>query len=136
MDYMSVYNAWLTHPLVDDATKEELRALSQDDIKERFGEKIADGVLALSKNESLPYGDRLEDSISRINGSYKEVAIVKMADRLNNLMIRPKNWNDDKWNNYLMLSKYLVNNLADANRYLAVKLDEKILNYRTNSTSR
>ena len=86
--------------------------------------------------KSLPYGDRLEDSIARIKASYKEVAIVKMADRLNNLMIRPKNWNDDKWNNYLMLSKYLVNNLASANKYLAFKLDEKILNYRNNTVGR
>jgi (p)ppGpp synthase/HD superfamily hydrolase len=110
--------------------------VTYDDIKEKFGEKIADGVLALSKNESLPYGDRLEDSIARIKGSYKEVAIVKLADRLNNLMIRPKNWNDDKWNNYLMLSKYLVNNLASSNKYLAFKLDEKILNYRNNTVGR
>ena len=47
MDYMSVYNAWLTHPLVDDATKEELRALSQDDIKERFYKELDFGTAGL-----------------------------------------------------------------------------------------
>ena len=47
MEFMSVYNAWLTHPLVDDATKEELRALSQDEIKERFYKELDFGTAGL-----------------------------------------------------------------------------------------
>ena len=47
MDFTAVYNKWLTHPLVDDATKEELRHLSADDIKERFYKELDFGTAGL-----------------------------------------------------------------------------------------
>lgn len=47
MDYLAVYNTWLTHPLVDDATKEELRGLSDEEIKERFYKELDFGTAGL-----------------------------------------------------------------------------------------
>ena len=38
MDYKAIYEEWLSNPYFDDGTKEELRAIADDDneIKERF----------------------------------------------------------------------------------------------------
>ena len=38
MDYRNVYEEWLSNPYFDEATKEELRGIADDDkeIKERF----------------------------------------------------------------------------------------------------
>ena len=38
MDYKKLYEEWLTNPYFDDATKAELKAISDDEneIKERF----------------------------------------------------------------------------------------------------
>ncbi len=47
MDYLAVYNTWLTHPLVDDATKEELRGLPDEEIKERFYKELEFGTAGL-----------------------------------------------------------------------------------------
>jgi len=47
MDYSAVYNTWLSHPDVDASTKEELRGLSQNEIKERFYKELDFGTAGL-----------------------------------------------------------------------------------------
>jgi len=47
MDYREIYNLWLSHPAVDDASKEELRALSENEIKERFYKELEFGTAGL-----------------------------------------------------------------------------------------
>ena len=51
MDYMKVYEEWLTSPFFDDETKAELKAISGDDkeIKERFFCELEFGTAGLSK---------------------------------------------------------------------------------------
>lgn len=49
MDYKQRYEAWLTSPVIDEATKEELRAIAQDEreIKERFYQELEFGTAGL-----------------------------------------------------------------------------------------
>lgn len=47
MDYKATYNLWLSHPLVDDVAKEELRALPETEIKERFYKELDFGTAGL-----------------------------------------------------------------------------------------
>ena len=49
MGYMDVYNEWLSNPYFDEATKEELRAIKDDEneIKERFYTNLAFGTAGL-----------------------------------------------------------------------------------------
>ena len=75
---------------------------------------------------SLPKEIQLKNSIERIILSSKEAAIVKLADRINNLMIKPNCWSNEKWNNYLEESKFIYENLKKYNSYLANKLEERI----------
>lgn len=49
MDYKSIYQAWLTNPYFDDATKKELESIGQDEneIKERFYKDLEFGTAGL-----------------------------------------------------------------------------------------
>ncbi len=108
--------------------------VTYDMLEQRYGKDIAMGVLALSKNDSLPYNMQLEDSIERIKKAPREVAIVKLADRTYNLMIKPEKWSKEKWDNYLKESEYMLNEIGIANKYLEDKLQERISRNRTNTS--
>ncbi|MBR3891828.1 MAG: bifunctional (p)ppGpp synthetase/guanosine-3',5'-bis(diphosphate) 3'-pyrophosphohydrolase [Bacilli bacterium] len=108
--------------------------VTYDILEQRYGKDIAMGVLALSKNDNLPYNMQLEDSIERIKKAPREVAIVKLSDRIYNLMIKPEKWSKEKWDNYLKESEYMLNEIGIANKYLEDKLQERISRNRTNTS--
>lgn len=56
-----------------------------NDVKDRFGERVAAGVLALTKFSNLEKSHQMEDSLRRIKVLEKEVWAVKLADRITNL---------------------------------------------------
>src|ERR1700760_1741898 len=59
-------------------------------IASRFGADVADGVLALSKDASLPdKRAQIEDSLRRIRAQPREVWMGKLADRIANLEAPP-----------------------------------------------
>ena len=47
MEYMQVYEKWLNHPALDEKTKEELRKLSEQEIKDAFYTDIAFGTAGM-----------------------------------------------------------------------------------------
>ena len=65
-DYMKIYNEWLSNPYFDEATKEELRAIAdnENEIKERFymdlefGTAGLRGVIGAGINRMNIYVDR------------------------------------------------------------------------------
>jgi (p)ppGpp synthase/HD superfamily hydrolase len=98
--------------------------------KELFGEKIADGVAALTKNESMDSKrEMMIDSLERIKSQPKEVWAVKMADRICNLYEPPFYWNDEKKEKYISEAQIIYDYLRDGNKYLANRLKSKIENY-------
>lgn len=101
-----------------------------EEVKTHFGEKVAEGVLALSKNEKLESkAEMMEDSLARIKMQSKEVWMVKLADRVSNLNAPPFYWNNKKKINYLEEAKFIYDALHTANTELAERLSEKINNY-------
>ncbi len=61
--------------------------LTIKEVENRFGKNIADGVLALTKNEQdTTVKDKMLDSLARIKKQPKEVWVVKMADRVATFM--------------------------------------------------
>ena len=88
-DYMKIYQEWLANPYFDDKTKEELRAIANDEneIKERFymdlefGTAGLRGVIGAGTNRMNIYTVRkatqgLANYISRVNGQKRGVAIA------------------------------------------------------------
>ncbi len=101
-----------------------------DEIKSTFGEEVAVGVLALTKNEELPKEEQIYDSLVRIKQLRKEVAIVKLCDRLSNLQKPPAFWTKNKIYNYLEDAKMISRMLANQNSYLNERLTTKISDYQ------
>ena len=113
----------LLHDTIEDT------GTTYEEIKEKFGKDIADGVKALTKDESLDISIRMQDSLSRIKKESVEVSIVKLADRLFNLKDIPCNWSEAKDNEYREQAKLILNELGISNEYMAKRLKDKIDNY-------
>ena len=80
----------LLHDVIEDTN------ITYEQIKEEFGLKVADGVMALTKNESLEKAHRIRDSLNRIREQPPEVWMVKLADRITNLAPPPHSWTREK----------------------------------------
>ena len=103
---------------------------SYEIIKEKFGKQVADGVLALTKNEQLDSKKAMMlDSLARIKEQPKEIWAVKMADRISNLSPPPFYWTNDKKTKYLEEAKLIYKKLKEGNDYLATRLYQKIEAY-------
>lgn len=115
----------LLHDTVEDTgtTYEEILAL--------YDQKIADGVMALSKIPSV--GDRkaqMADSLLRISQSPPEVQAVKLADRITNLYHPPFYWNRNRIDEYLEESQLILCALGSVSDRLKERLAAKIIEYR------
>ena len=103
---------------------------SFNDIETTFGLSIAEGVQALTKNNTIPTkSERMLDSLNRINSLEKEVGLVKLADRITNLQQPPSLWNPEKIKAYHEEAILIVFKLQDKNNYLNVRLQFKIDDY-------
>lgn len=102
-----------------------------DSVQDLFGEAVANGVSALTKNTSLEKDNQMMDSLTRIKKQPKEVWSVKMADRICNLYSPPFYWNTEKKKQYHAESLLVYENLKDGNAYLANRLKEKIDHYES-----
>ena len=100
-----------------------------DLVAESFGKDVADGVLALSKDPTLPKAEQMADSLRRIRQQPKEVWIVKMADRIANLDPPPYHWDDAKIEAYRQEAIANHDALHTANEALASRLRDKIDQY-------
>jgi len=101
-----------------------------DEIKQEFGERIAVGVQALTKNEKFPTKrEKMADSLYRINEADKEVGMVKLADRITNLQEPPVFWSQKKRTSYLEESRLIGEMLVHKNKYLCDRLNSKIAGY-------
>lgn len=96
----------------------------------RFGDAVAQGVLALSKDKTLPGKTaQMADSLARIKAQPKEVWMVKLADRITNLQPPPAHWSREKAGAYRDEASVILEALGPANITLARRLRHKIEHY-------
>ena len=104
--------------------------IKYEKVMELFGNDVASGVLALTKNDKIEdSSEKMMDSLRRIKQQPKEVWAVKMADRISNLYQPPFYWNDDKKLYYITEAEIIHNELKEGNEYLANRLKLKINEY-------
>lgn len=121
----------ILHDTIEDTTADF------EEVKSEFGEKIAEAVQALTKNEKLTSKeDRMKDSLERINKLQKEVGLVKLADRITNLQKPPKHWTKDKIQKYQEEARFILERLKGKNDYLHDRLGRKIKEYESNLEGR
>ncbi len=100
---------------------------SHEAVQARFGTAVADGVLALTKDETLgSKAVQMQDSLARIRQQPPEVWAVKMADRICNLQTPPHYWSTQKRQTYQQEAQLIYDTLKDGNTYLANRLQQKI----------
>lgn len=104
-------------------------AVTYAELVENFGQTVADGVSALSKDASLPKAKQMEDSLLRICQQPREVWLVKLADRTSNLQYVPPHWSADKVQAYRSQAWMILEMLGTASPALAQRLAEHIWRY-------
>lgn len=109
-------------------TLEDTKA-SYNQILKYFGQKIANNVLALTKNYKLPSSERMGDSLKRIVSTSKEAAMVKMADRIVNITHLHPKWDYEKSKEYLEEARLIYDALHSYSPKLADVLNSRIENY-------
>lgn len=95
----------------------------------RFGQAVADGVLALSKRADLPKAEAMVDSLQRIQQQPTAVWCVKLADRICNLNGMPAGWSLEKAAKYQREAERILAALAPAHPWLAERLAARISGY-------
>ncbi|MBP7865874.1 MAG: bifunctional (p)ppGpp synthetase/guanosine-3',5'-bis(diphosphate) 3'-pyrophosphohydrolase [Acidobacteria bacterium] len=113
----------LLHDVVEDTGAET------EVLRERFGDAVAGGVAALTKRADLPGAERMADSLRRIRKQGREVAMVKLADRVVNLQPPPAHWTPAKIEAYRQEARGILHELGSASPALARRLAEKIAEY-------
>ena len=102
-----------------------------DQVRSAFGQAVADGVSALTKNESLPTEyEQMVDSLVRIKQQPTEVWMVKLADRITNMSAPPSCWSREKMIFYQNEARLILEQLGSANKLLKSRLSSKIDSYQ------
>ncbi len=113
----------LLHDTVEDTDTEI------DDLAEKFGSNVADGVAALTKTLWHRKKLQMADSLKRIRKQPREIWVVKMADRVTNLQPPPNYWTQGKVNRYRKEAIEIYKALKGGSPYLSDRLKRKIEAY-------
>lgn len=101
--------------------------LAPEAIAEAFGARVLDGVRALTKDETLPTKQaQMADSLTRIIAQPREIAAVKLCDRICNMGPPPAHWPAGKRAAYRAEAELILKELGHASAYLADRLARKI----------
>jgi (p)ppGpp synthase/HD superfamily hydrolase len=104
--------------------------VTYEELQKEFGKAVANGVMALTKNETLATKrEQMIDSLERIKKQPKEVWVVKMADRVANLGEPPHYWKLEKREAYKAEAQIIWDFLHEADETIAKRLKEKIEAY-------
>lgn len=119
----------LLHDTVEDT------AVTLQNVRDQFGDAVADGVGALTKVDLPESKDHsklaeLEENLERLKHSPKYVRAVKLADRISNLKSFPAMWGREKVSNYLDEAALIARELSDASEGLHARLLTRISNAR------
>lgn len=111
----------LLHDVIEDT------GISYEKLATEFGPDVAEGVLALSKNNILKSKqEKMADSLARIKQQPKEIWMVKLSDRITNLQPPPGHWDAEKIERYRGEGKVILRELGKASPYLSERMREKL----------
>jgi (p)ppGpp synthase/HD superfamily hydrolase len=113
----------LLHDVIED-TK-----VTSQQVATEFGDAVAAGVMALTKDQTLDKSLQMEDSLRRIKRQPPEIWMVKLADRITNLQRPPAHWTKEKIAKYQIEAIEILHALGEASEYLGSRLRQKISEY-------
>lgn len=106
-----------------------------EDIRSSFGDKVADGVAALTKPSGMGKEKAMEISVAAIKAAGPETRIVKLADRTVNMDPPPASWGRAKAEMYLLEAGYILEQLGEASSMLSSMLSQRMAAYRPGVTA-
>jgi (p)ppGpp synthase/HD superfamily hydrolase len=104
-------------------------AVTVADVAAEFGDAVASGVSALSKDGTLPKAEQMPDSLRRIQLEPPAVWKVKLADRITNLQRPPPHWSHEKAVAYRAQAQQIREALGASSPVLAARLKARIQAY-------
>lgn len=110
----------LLHDSLEDA------GVAPETLARDFGDAVAAGVMALTKDDSLEKSLRMADSLRRLALQPRAVQLVKLADRITNLEPPPPGWSRDKRVAYRDEARLILDALGQAHAPLAQRLAARI----------
>ena len=131
IDIDLVMQAAILHDVLEDTS------CTYQEVVSHFGSDVAEGVSALSKRteiegRKISKSEQMDDSLARILAQSKEIAMVKLADRISNLRQPPHHWfhRDRKIEGYRAEAQKICDTLGDSNLFLKKLLQRRIQNYQ------
>ncbi len=116
----------ILHDIIEDTS------VTYDPVLKKFGPAVANGVLALTKDATLPTkAEQMDDSLVRIKQQPQEVWMVKLADRISNLGPPPHHWTPEKIRFYHDEALKIHRELGEASAVLSDRLQSRIKAYES-----
>lgn len=124
IDWNFMVQTALLHDILEDTDK------TYEELEKEFGKRVADAVQALTKNEEIvDKMEKMQDSLDRIKTQPREVAMVKLADRIFNLRSKVVDWTPEKQKSYKAEGQLICDELGYASETLRKALQDTIDHY-------
>jgi GTP diphosphokinase / guanosine-3',5'-bis(diphosphate) 3'-diphosphatase len=118
---VTVLQAAVLHDTIEDTDT------SAEELRERFGDAVADIVLAVTDDPTLDRAHRKQMQVERAAGASREVALVKWADKICNLRdmngAPPAGWSLERRREYFDWAKRVVDRLPQVGAALRAAFD-------------
>jgi guanosine-3',5'-bis(diphosphate) 3'-pyrophosphohydrolase len=113
--------AALLHDTVEDAE------VMKDELVERFGGDVADLVMEVTDDKSLPKAERKRLQIVHASQISGRAQVIKLADKISNLRgilaSPPADWSGERKREYFDWAKQVVNGLSAPNQMLKAEFE-------------
>lgn len=114
--------AALLHDCVEDA------GVSRDELQQHFGSEVAELVLEVSDDKSLPKARRKELQVEKASSKSEGAKMLKIADKISNLRALltspPQDWEEQRIIEYFHWAKRVVDGCRGVNPRLDALFDE------------
>jgi (p)ppGpp synthase/HD superfamily hydrolase len=113
--------AALLHDVIEDC------AVTRDEVAELFSPDVADLVMEVTDDKSLPKAERKRLQVATAPKKSPRAQVLKLADKISNLRAilnsPPADWSFERRREYFEWARQVVNNLAMANPVLKAEFD-------------
>ncbi|MHA2180855.1 MAG: HD domain-containing protein [Promethearchaeota archaeon] len=124
-DHEDLMIAALFHDLLEDTNT------NLNKIENQFGKKVGKIIVELTKPEGAK--ERKKDKwLESFVSKSKEAKVIKLADRIDNLMDMRDIWDAEKQRSYTDQAMIILNSCGDGDKQLALKLEDLIKKVTSN----
>jgi (p)ppGpp synthase/HD superfamily hydrolase len=110
----------LLHDVLEDTS------ITKEELLQHFNPQVVHGVDLMTKRKNQP----IHEYLQRIKDGPKDIALIKICDRITNLQKPPTAWKSEKIIGYLEESNVILEMLGGGHIYAVNRLKLKIESYQ------